>query len=103
MVTPPWVQGTFDPEGDWVVGEQRLEQLCSVTGTVTLDGADDRVHRWRPSHPPKGREPQRLRRLLRAQLAVGVLSERPRLRIHPLPPAARRFGEVPRGLASRRR
>ena len=39
MVTPPWVQGAFDPEGDWVVGEQRLEQLCSVTGTVTLDGA----------------------------------------------------------------
>ena len=38
MVTPPWVQGTFDPEGDWVPGEQRFEQLCSVQGTVTVDG-----------------------------------------------------------------
>lgn len=52
MVAPPWVQGTLDPEGDWVVGEQRLEQLCSVTGTVTLDGAETaftggglRIHR----------------------------------------------------------
>ena len=52
MVTPPWVQGTFEAEGDWVVGEQRLEQLCSVTGTVTLDGEETpftggglRIHR----------------------------------------------------------
>jgi len=52
MVTPPWVQGAFDPEGDWVAGEQRLEQLCSVTGTVGLDGAETafvggglRIHR----------------------------------------------------------
>lgn len=39
MVTPPWVQGSFYPEGDWASGEQRLEQLCSVTGTATVDGA----------------------------------------------------------------
>ena len=63
----------------------------------------DRVQRWRPSHPPQGRQSERLRRLLRAQLAVGVVPERPGLRIHPLPPAARRIGEVPRGMAPRRR
>jgi hypothetical protein len=52
MVTPPWVQGTLDPEGDWVAGEQRLEQLCTVTGTVTLGGEKNaftggglRIHR----------------------------------------------------------
>ena len=52
MVTPPWVQGTYDPEGDWVSGEQRLEQLCAVTGSVTVDGTETafsggglRIHR----------------------------------------------------------
>jgi hypothetical protein len=42
----------FDPEGDWVSGEQRLEQLCSVAGTVNVDGAETpftgcglRIHR----------------------------------------------------------
>jgi hypothetical protein len=52
MVTPPWVQGTYEPEGHFVVGEQRFEQLCSVAGTVTLDGTETpftggglRIHR----------------------------------------------------------
>ena len=52
MVTPPWVQGTYDAEGDWVSGEQRLEQLCSVTGRVSVDGTETpftggglRIHR----------------------------------------------------------
>ena len=39
MVAPPWVQGTHNPEGHFVVGEQRFEQLCAVTGTVNVDGS----------------------------------------------------------------
>ena len=38
MVTPPWVQGTHEPEGHHVAGEHRFEQLCTVTGTVCVDG-----------------------------------------------------------------
>lgn len=38
MVAPPWFQGTHDPDGHHVAGEHRFEQLCEVTGTVTLDG-----------------------------------------------------------------
>jgi hypothetical protein len=38
MVSPPWVYGTRDPEGGAIAGEHRFEQLCSVTGTVEVDG-----------------------------------------------------------------
>ena len=77
MVTPPWVQGTRDPDGDWVDGEQRLEQLCAVTGNLTVDGMETvftggglRIHRkggnrsdygdfyghnWQSAHFPSGR------------------------------------------------
>ena len=89
---------------------RRLGAGRAALGAVVLgDGhgrrrrSRDAVHRWRPPHSPQGREPQRLRRLPRAQLAVRRVPERPGLRIHPLPPAARRLGEVPRGLAPRRR
>jgi hypothetical protein len=77
MVTPPWVQGTLEPEGHHVVGEQRFEQLCAVTGSVQVDGhrtsftgGGVRVHRkggnrsdyrdfyghnWQSGHFPSGR------------------------------------------------
>jgi hypothetical protein len=49
---PPWFQGTHEPEGRFVVGEHRLEQLCAVSGTVVVDGTGTefrggalRVHR----------------------------------------------------------
>jgi hypothetical protein len=38
MAAPPWAQGTYAPEGHFVVGEQRIEQLCTVTGLVQVDG-----------------------------------------------------------------
>jgi hypothetical protein len=38
MLTPPWIQGTHNPEGHFVVGEHRYEQLCAVTGIVRVDG-----------------------------------------------------------------
>jgi hypothetical protein len=37
-VAPPWFQNTYDPDGYHVVGENRFEQLCSVAGTVELEG-----------------------------------------------------------------
>jgi hypothetical protein len=39
MQTPPWVQGTYEPEGHHVAGEHRFEQLCTVTGRLALDGS----------------------------------------------------------------
>ncbi len=39
MVTPPWCQGTHDPEGHFVPGERRFEQLCTVSGEVAVDGS----------------------------------------------------------------
>lgn len=52
MLAPPWFQGTHDPEGHHVIGEQRHEQLCAVTGRIETDGIDTsftggglRVHR----------------------------------------------------------
>ncbi|MFC5749836.1 hypothetical protein [Actinomadura rugatobispora] len=38
MAAPPWVQGTHDPEGRFIPGEQRFEQLFTATGTVSIDG-----------------------------------------------------------------
>lgn len=74
---PPWFQGSHQPEGRFVAGEDRFEQLCEVTGTVVLDGARSsfgggglRVHRkggnrsdygdfhghnWQSAHFPSGR------------------------------------------------
>jgi hypothetical protein len=76
-MAPPWVQGSHDPEGHFVVGEHRFEQLCAVTGTVTADGETTlftggalRVHRkggkrgdygdwyghaWQSAYFPSGR------------------------------------------------
>jgi hypothetical protein len=52
MAAPPWFQGTHEPEGSFVAGEHRHEQLCTVRGTLELDGATTsftggglRVHR----------------------------------------------------------
>jgi hypothetical protein len=38
MRAPAWFQGTHDPSGHHVPGEHRFEQLCSVTGSVEIDG-----------------------------------------------------------------
>ena len=76
-VAPPWFQGSHEPEGHHVVGEHRHEQLCTVTGSVTVDGTETtfgggalRVHRkggdrndygeflghnWQSGHFPSGR------------------------------------------------
>ena len=103
MAAPPWIQGSLDPDGHFVVGERRFEQLFTAEGAVEIDGNSIVVPRRRPAHPPQGRRPQRLLRLVRALLAVGGVPERARLRVHPLHAAARRLGEVPRGLGARRR
>lgn len=39
MAAPPWVQGSLDPDGRFVPGEHRFEQLFRATGTVRIDGA----------------------------------------------------------------
>ena len=36
--TPPWFQGSHEPEGHFVAGEHRFEQLCAVTGEVEVAG-----------------------------------------------------------------
>jgi hypothetical protein len=38
MAAPPWRQGTHEPEGRFIPGEHRFEQLFTATGTVSLDG-----------------------------------------------------------------
>ena len=38
MVAPPWTQGSLDPDGQFVVGEDRIEQLFSASGSVSIDG-----------------------------------------------------------------
>jgi hypothetical protein len=35
---PPWFQGGHEPEGHFVAGEHRFEQLCAVTGEVEVEG-----------------------------------------------------------------
>jgi hypothetical protein len=52
MEVPPWTQGTFEVQGQYVAGEDRYEQLFSATGHVSIDGIESaftggglRVHR----------------------------------------------------------
>jgi hypothetical protein len=52
MEVPPWTQGTFEIQGQYVAGEDRYEQLFSAKGRVTIDGNESefvggglRVHR----------------------------------------------------------
>jgi hypothetical protein len=52
MAAPPWAQGTLDPDGRFIVGEERFEQLFVAEGSVELDGAETtfrggglRIHR----------------------------------------------------------
>ena len=35
---PPWIQGSLDPDGHFVVGERRFEQLFLAEGEVDIDG-----------------------------------------------------------------
>jgi hypothetical protein len=37
-VCPPWVQGSLEPDGAFIPGEQRFEQLFRANGTVTIGG-----------------------------------------------------------------
>jgi len=52
MAVPPWTQGSLEPAGQFVVGEQRFEQLFSADGVVRVDGTETafagsglRIHR----------------------------------------------------------
>ncbi|MFI5047185.1 MAG: hypothetical protein ACHQIG_08975 [Acidimicrobiia bacterium] len=38
MAAPPWVQGSQDPDGQFIVGEERFEQLFTASGVVSVDG-----------------------------------------------------------------
>jgi hypothetical protein len=38
MAAPPWVQGSREAEGHATVGEHRYEQLCTASGTVSVNG-----------------------------------------------------------------
>jgi hypothetical protein len=38
MAAPPWIQGALEPDGQFVVGERRFEQLFVAQGTVDIDG-----------------------------------------------------------------
>jgi hypothetical protein len=38
MAAPPWIQGALEPDGHFVVGERRFEQLFTAEGTVDIDG-----------------------------------------------------------------
>ena len=44
MVAPPWTQGSLDPDGQFVVGEDRIEQLFSASGSVSIDGDTISLH-----------------------------------------------------------
>lgn len=37
-VAPPWVQGSLEPDGAFIPGEKRFEQLFRATGTVSIAG-----------------------------------------------------------------
>jgi len=39
MAAPPWTQGSLDPDGRFIVGEERFEQLFTAAGTVEIDDA----------------------------------------------------------------
>jgi hypothetical protein len=52
MAAPPWVQGSLEPDGQFVVGEHRFEQLFTADGTIAIDGTETsfrggglRIHR----------------------------------------------------------
>jgi len=52
MAAPPWTQGSLDPDGHFIVGEDRFEQLFTADGTVEIDdtaiglrGGGLRIHR----------------------------------------------------------
>jgi hypothetical protein len=52
MAAPPWSQGSLDPDGQFIPGEQRFEQLFTAEGTVAVDdreiaftGGGLRIHR----------------------------------------------------------
>ena len=52
MAAPPWIQGAHNPEGHFVVGEDRFEQLFTARGSVRIDGVSTsfnggglRIHR----------------------------------------------------------
>jgi len=36
---PPWIQGSLDPDGHFVAGERRFEQLFTAEGSVEIDGS----------------------------------------------------------------
>ena len=38
MAAPPWIQGTLEPDGRFIVGERRFEQLFTAEGRVEIDG-----------------------------------------------------------------
>lgn len=40
MAVPPWTQGSLQPEGQFVQGESRFEQLFDAAGTLRVDGTD---------------------------------------------------------------
>ena len=102
MALPPWVQGSLEPEGHFNRGEHRFEQLFKATGTLTLNGNEMRFVGGGLENPSDGRRPRAVSGLVRALLAVLVVPERSRVRIHPLSPTSGRFREVQRRLALRR-
>ena len=44
MAAPPWIQGSLDPDGHFVVGERRFEQLFTAEGVVEIDGNSIALH-----------------------------------------------------------
>src|SRR4029079_14009752 len=44
MAAPPWVQGSLDPDGQFIVGERRFEQLFVAEGTIAIDGDERPFH-----------------------------------------------------------
>ncbi len=52
MAVPPWIQGSLEPQGQFVAGEQRFEQLFAAVGILRVDGVETpfsgsglRIHR----------------------------------------------------------
>jgi hypothetical protein len=39
MTAPPWPNGAYEPDGATLTTEQRVEQLCSAEGEVSIDGS----------------------------------------------------------------
>ena len=108
LAVPPWVQGTLDKEsskqletslvGD-LMGGPRYEQLFRASGLLQVEGEH---HSFTGSGLRIRRQGVRkLEGLLGALLAVGVVPQRPRVRLHRLPASARRRTRVQRGLRVR--